>query len=92
MADDRDVIQLIRSQTLELIQQITAQPKPSYELDGSGSLGPNIWGGSSRSSTGVTDNLLPRRLVKYAPWDLREDTHHAHRFDCRRPFPICRST
>ncbi|HOA50680.1 MAG: hypothetical protein WBH86_09025 [Thermogutta sp.] len=34
MADDRDVIQLIRSQTLELIQQITAQPKPSYELDG----------------------------------------------------------
>jgi len=34
MSDDREFIQLIRSQTLGLIQQLTAQPKPSYELDG----------------------------------------------------------
>jgi len=31
---DEDVLQLIRSQTLAIIQQVTAQPKPSYELDG----------------------------------------------------------
>jgi len=34
MSDDREIIQTIRTQTLNLIQQITAQPKPSYELDG----------------------------------------------------------
>ncbi|WP_347243219.1 hypothetical protein [Thermogutta sp.] len=31
---DEDVLKLIRSQTLAIIQQVTAQPKPSYELDG----------------------------------------------------------
>ena len=34
MTDDRQALQQIRSQTLSLIQEITAQPKPSYELDG----------------------------------------------------------
>lgn len=34
MPDDREIVETIRSQTLQLIQQITAQPKPSYELDG----------------------------------------------------------
>lgn len=34
MTDDRQALEQIRSQTLTLIQEITAQPKPSYELDG----------------------------------------------------------
>lgn len=34
MTDDRQALQQIRSQTMSLIQEITAQPKPSYELDG----------------------------------------------------------
>jgi len=31
---DIDVIRTIRSQTLALISEITANPKPSYSLDG----------------------------------------------------------
>lgn len=34
MTDDQAVLKLIRTQTLELLRQVTAQPKPSYELDG----------------------------------------------------------
>lgn len=34
MTDDRQALEQIRSQTMSLIQEITAQPKPSYELDG----------------------------------------------------------
>lgn len=31
---EETILRMIRLQTLERIQEITAQPKPSYELDG----------------------------------------------------------
>ena len=34
MPDDADIIRTIKSQTLALIVEITANPKPSYSLDG----------------------------------------------------------
>ncbi len=34
MPSDSDYYRTIKSQTLSIIQQITAEPKPSYSLDG----------------------------------------------------------
>lgn len=34
MNDDVTTIQTIRTQTLTLLSEVTAQPKPSYTLDG----------------------------------------------------------
>jgi hypothetical protein len=34
MSDDRKQLETIKSQTLALIAQITAEPKPSYSVDG----------------------------------------------------------
>lgn len=34
MPDDSQTLTTIRSQTLALLAQITAQPKPSYSIDG----------------------------------------------------------
>jgi hypothetical protein len=34
MPSDAEQLATIKSQTLELLRQITAQPKPSYEIDG----------------------------------------------------------
>ena len=34
MSDDAEIIRTIKSQTLALIAEITAHPKPSYSLDG----------------------------------------------------------
>ncbi len=34
MPDDSEILRTIRSQTLQLLTDITAQPKPTYQIDG----------------------------------------------------------
>jgi hypothetical protein len=66
MSADLEQIALIRSQTLALIAQITAAPKPSYNIDGQ----QVAWGDYLRQLQQTVD-WCNRKLAEGLPCELR---------------------
>ena len=66
MANDLEQLQTIRSQTLALIADITANPKPSYMLDGQ-----SISWGDYLAKLRVTVDWCERKLAGEEPFEIR---------------------
>ena len=66
MASDLEQLRAIRSQTLALIARITAEPKPSYALDGQ-----SISWGDYLAKLRVTVDWCERKLAGEEPFEVR---------------------
>jgi len=66
MANDLEQLQTIRSQTLALVAEITANPKPSYMLDGQ-----SISWGDYLAKLRVTVDWCERKLAGEEPFEIR---------------------
>jgi len=66
MANDLQQLQTIRSQTLALVAEITANPKPSYMLDGQ-----SISWGDYLAKLRVTVDWCERKLAGEEPFEIR---------------------
>ena len=66
MANDLEQLQTIRSQTLTLIAEITAHPKPSYTLDGQ-----TVSWGDYLAKLRVTVDWCERKLAGEEPFEIR---------------------
>jgi len=66
MASDLEQLQAIRSQTLALIAEMTADPKPSYALDGQ-----SISWGDYLAKLRVTVDWCERKLAGEEPFEIR---------------------
>ncbi len=66
MADDAQQLQLIKSQTLALIQSLTLEPKPSYQLDGQ-----SVSWSDYLSQLRSTVEWCDRQLAMSAPFEIR---------------------
>ena len=66
MASDLEQLQTIRSQTLALIAELTANPKPSYSLDGQ-----SISWGDYLAKLRATIDWCERKLAGEEPFEIR---------------------
>lgn len=66
MPDDAQQLQLIKSQTLALIQSLTLDPKPSYQLDGQ-----SVSWGDYLAQLRSTVEWCDRQLAQSEPFEIR---------------------
>jgi len=66
MASDLEQLQAIRSQTLALIVEVTAHPKPSYVLDGQ-----SVSWGDYLTKLRTTVDWCERKLAGEEPFEIR---------------------
>ncbi|MBN1590949.1 MAG: hypothetical protein JW888_15655 [Pirellulales bacterium] len=66
MASDLEQLRAIRSQTLALVAELTANPKPSYALDGQ-----SISWGDYLAKLRVTIDWCEKKLAGEEPFEIR---------------------
>lgn len=66
MASDMEQLRLVRSQALALLAQLTAEPKPSYEIDGQSV----SWNDYLRRLEGLVE-WCDRRMAGDEPCEIR---------------------
>ena len=66
MPTDAEQIAIIRSQTLALIAEVTAQPKPTYQIDGQ-----NISWGEYLGQLQKTVDWCDQQMAAAAPVEVR---------------------
>jgi hypothetical protein len=66
MASDLEQIQTIKSQTLAVIAQVTAAPKPTYEIDGQSV----SWNAYLRRLQ-LTVDWCDEKLAAYQPFEVQ---------------------
>lgn len=66
MATDLEQLRAIRSQTLALVAELTANPKPSYTLDGQ-----SVTWGDYLAKLRATVDWCERKLAGEEPFEIR---------------------
>ena len=66
MPDDTHQLQLIKSQTLALLQSLTLAPKPSYQIDGQ-----SVSWGDYLAQLRSTVEWCDHQLVRSEPFEFR---------------------
>ncbi len=66
MATDPEQIRTIRTQTLAIIAELTANPKPTYYIDGQ-----TVSWNSYLTNLQATVDWCDKKLASYAPFEFR---------------------